>query len=507
MVCLAIFSFYGTAYATLNIDTTVDVPVSCSVTDTDGLVHNYATGSYLSICALDAATKNGSVSSPQLSNQYPSLGLFITAINNVVADPNSQYWALYQNGSFASLGLSSLPVQAGDTIMLQLHDFSDNNLGDQVILHIHSLVIPPPAVGSAPLTTSDNSITPTTITPIPVVKPVFDVKKAFDFLIAQQKDDGSFGEDLYTDWTALALASGNYQDQTLKLVKYLGGSGITGELLTDYERRAMALMALGLNPYGTNGINYIEKITAGFDGKQFGNPQEDNDDIFALIVLANAAYSASDQIIKDDILFVLSAQNQNGSWDNSADMTGAAMEALSAFSPIPGIGESLEKAKNFLKQNQKDNGGWNDNASSTAWASEGILAFGEKLEDWVKSENTPLHYLASLQDIDGGIKENDLNSKIWESAYAVSALSGKNWNQIMQKFEKPAAPAVIVETPAPQMTRNSAKMVGVKPKIEKTAMKNTANILSAVQNTETAAPQPPAKKNWFRRILDSIFGF
>ena len=47
----------------------------------------------------------------------------------------------------------------------------------------------------------------------------------------------------------------------------------------------MALMSLGLDPYNTNGENYINKIISGFDRKQFGDASVDNDDIFALITL------------------------------------------------------------------------------------------------------------------------------------------------------------------------------------------------------------------------------
>ena len=63
---------------------------------------------------------------------------------------------------------------------------------------------------------------------------------------------------MYTDWVAIALAISNNQEQTIKLIKHLVQSNAEGTLVTDYERRAIALMALGLNPYNTNGENYIQ---------------------------------------------------------------------------------------------------------------------------------------------------------------------------------------------------------------------------------------------------------
>jgi hypothetical protein len=272
---------------------------------------------------------------------------------------------------------------------------------------------------------------------------------------------------------------------------------MTNTLLTDYERHSMALMALGLNPYNTNGENYIEKITASFDGQQFGDVNEDNDDIFALIVLQNAGYSQNEKIINDDIAFILSRQKSNGSWDENVDMTGATLEALSAFNQNTEVKNVLLKAENFLRQNQKDNGSWNNNAFSTAWALEGVFALNEQPEDWIKNGNTPLDYLALNQDTDGGIKNDNIQNKIWETAYVASILSGKTWNQIMQKFEKP-------KELKGQSLKNSPRTVLKKSNIKNLANQNTATAINAVADFPTEEVKI-VKKNWFRNLLDKIF--
>lgn len=399
------------------------------------------------------------------------------------------------------------------------------------------------------------------VTPQPpvLIKTKFDLKKAFDFLIARQKENGSFGEDLYTDWATMALASGNYQDQIKKLVKYFEESKITGTLVTDYERHAIALLSLGLNPYNTGKENYIEKIVASFDGKQFGDTNEDNDDIFALIVLQNAGYARDEKMISDDISFILNRQKENGSFDESVDMTGAAIEALSAFNQNEQVKKALDKAKNFLKQSQKDDGGWG-NASGTAWAMEGILAMNEKPaniaisdtpehfdlqnvfgEDWIKNNNSPLDYLGTIQDADGGIKNlpagsegENIQNKIWETAYVASALSGKTWNQIMQKFEKskegttnakenrgnkleektskPAVVKIIAKkhsqnteiAKVPNKEKKGNEILKPENLASQNTNQNTATALMAIENSP-AQKTEASKRNWFLRFLDKIF--
>ena len=351
----------------------------------------------------------------------------------------------------------------------------------------------------------------------PKPKLVFDSEKALNFLLSKQKDNSSFGEDLYTDWTALALAS-NFTPKTNtdKIAKYFSENKLSGTLLTDYERRAMALMSLGLNPYSLGNENCIQKITDSFDGTQFGDKNADNDDIFALIVLQNAGYAPDEKIISSAKNFILSKQKADGSWDENVDLTGAGIESLAFLSPIPGVGESLKKAELYLKQNQKEDGGWL-NVSSTAWTMEGILALGEKPEDWIINGNTPLDYLALNQDADGGIKETDVNSKIWQTAYTLTALSGKSWNQTMQKFDKP----LIKMEPAP------ASLPAINPLLSQTiSNSNQAIFLNQIKKfqksksitkiekapevmTSSATPTPTSvkKPGFFRRLFKMIFGF
>jgi len=255
----------------------------------------------------------------------------------------------------------------------------------------------------------------------PEIKSIFNKKKAYEFLFQNQEENGSWGEDLYTDWVILSIIEDPlHQSEKIKAIKYLSENKVQGEMLTDIERRSMALMAFGLSPYSTNNTNYIEEILGHFDGKQFGDPSIDNDDIFALIVLSNAGFTENDQEISKAIEFILSKQKENGSWDESIDMTSAGMSALSPFKENSLIKEALDRAKEFLLDNQSINGSFGNNVSSTSWTLEGIKSLEEEVADWKKSDNTPVDYIAKEQDIDGGIKNEVFKNRIWETAYALS---------------------------------------------------------------------------------------
>ena len=422
----------------LDIETNVDVPASCSETDTDGVIHNYPKGdSYLTICALEAAINNGSISSLQLSNQYPSLGLFVTTVNNVVANPSSQYWAIYKNGSYANSGIALLPVVAGDVIMFQLHDFSDNNLGDRVTLNIHSLVNDTPSGGGG------GGIAPSS---------TFDIQKALTYLKSTQDADGSFGNSiLYTDWAGIALeamnANNNSSDNSKNtLLSYFNSNNTLSTLLTDNERHAMALLSLGQNPYSFNGVNYIGAITNSFDGTQFGDANLINDDIFALILLKNSGYTTNDDIIVKDIAYIISKQETNGSWENSVDLTASTIQALKSFESITGVENSLSKATNYLTNSQNNDGGWgNDtssssNVSSTSWAMQAMSALGTSS---IKNNKTGLDYLGEQQMADGAVSPSSetLQNRIWATSYAIAASSLKPWSAIMQTVPKQTVPS------------------------------------------------------------------
>lgn len=326
----------------------------------------------------------------------------------------------------------------------------------------------------------------------------FNIKKAFEYLALQQEENGSFNEEIYTDWTAIAFATLDEQtNEKTKIFQYLATTPSIGKNITDYERHSMALMSLGLNPYGTGGEDYISKIINEFDGKQFGDSSSYNDDVFAIIVLQNAGYEKNEKMLESALLFILEKQSADGSWSNSVDMTGATVSALSLFSDYPFVKQSLDRAKGFLKHSQEENGGFG-NVSSTTWAIEGIISLGEKPKEWkhLKTEKSPFDYLDEMQDEDGGIKteegkeEEYKKNRIWETSYALTAISGKRWNEIMSKFPK----------------KGNIKKINIIGNAISTE-KNIDTIKESIDiNTQNQKAEDLINdKNWFTTLLKKVF--
>ena len=125
------------------------------------------------------------------------------------------------------------------------------------------------------------------------------------------------------------------------------------------------------------------------------------------------------------------------------------------------------------------------------------------------------------------MKNNDVKNKIWETSYAISVLSGRSWNQAMQKFEKPKIteiPATIFAAEAaekPEVKKTETRKItkktnsprNISPDIKKLdnnlAAQNLATSIAAVENIpiREEIPAPAPKRSWLRKLFDIIFGF
>ncbi len=267
-------------------------------------------------------------------------------------------------------------------------------------------------------------------------KKSFSIPSALAYLTSNQLNDGSFaGSSMYTDWATIALASNSIDSNVKnKIIDYMKSKNKISSTLTDNERRAMAILALGENPYNFDGTNYIESIIKEFDGTQFGDSSLVNDDIFAVIVLGEAGYNQNDTEIVKALDFIISKQKSNGSWEESVDMTGAGLQALAVYSGAPAVAGTLANASAYLESMQSLDGGW-INASATAWAMQGGTATGKS---FIKGNSNGTDFLANLQQNDGGVLADteSLENRIWATSYAIPAVAGKTWAQIMHSVSK-----------------------------------------------------------------------
>lgn len=343
-----------------------------------------------------------------------------------------------------------MTVSAGDAIVLELHGFADTYLGSSLTINISSLV-------SSPV----QATTTASVSGIKIIAPDFDVPKAIAFLVAAQKPDGSMSSWLLSDWTAFAFASYGSGGME-KLREHFRHSSPNMANVTDYERHAMALLALGMNPYSETGVDYISPIVDAFDGTQVGDTALMNDDIFAIFPLLHAGYSNTDSVIEAIKSGIIRAQRTDGSWEGSVDLTAATVQAPALFPRTGEVEVAINRADGFLASKQQDDGGFG-NSFSTAWTLQAIQAIGDSHTVWTKSiHHTPRYYLSKLQQTDGGVETMDtgLNTRLWATAYAIPGVLGKTWDSILASFPKPQP----IATTTPEIgttTSESATIVSV----------------------------------------------
>lgn len=403
----------------------VDVPNGCTVTDTAGVQHVFpqsdSPSDYLGVCMLETAKEAGLINFTLTNN--PDLGLYIQSVNGI-SPGATEYWAIWDNGVMASCGIGCIPLLQDDTISLILTDWMTNVESTAVALKVHSLISPLPAPPSGGGSSGG------------IPNSQLNVASALAYLASEQNEDGSFGSLFLSDWVAIAFAAADPGDAKMKLTEYMRTATSTLSSVTDYERHAMALEALGIDPYSGTSVDYITPIVNAFDGKQIGDASLDNDDIFALFPLLHAGYNTNDAIIQKTVVFILSRQGQNGSWDGSADMTAAAIQSLVQVRMLPDVSLALIRAEGYLRGERPST-----NSFSTSWARQAVSALSWTPSGWTPNSFTKDDYLAELQQTDGGVEteSSGTQTRVWATAYAIPAALGKSWPILLQSFPKSAA--------------------------------------------------------------------
>lgn len=400
----------------------IDLPEQgvVSLADNTGAVHDVDARSILAILSrVDETSSEFEISVLKYYSQFSSF--FLECIK--IPTDMCGWWQYVVDGVYGSQGMDKHVLQGGETVYIYFNSYQE----------VDSF----PARSTGAIGTS---FAPPSDPAVPHKE--IDEAKAAQFLAFMQNEDGSFGNAVfYSDWAALALGAYGDEKTREKLRRYLLANPDPGSLLTDYERRAMALLALGLNPYSSP-WNYIQGILDEFDGKQFGSPDLFNDDIFAIIPLVKVGYTNSDAEVKSSISFLLGVQGADGSWGKDVDLTAAAVQALSLVSATSDVQQALGKARAYLKTRQDDLGGFG-NVYSTSWAMQAISALGEDPGAWVRNGRTPEDYVQFFQVSDGGLKvkeDDSQENRIWMTSYALPAAMHKSWGNALAFVAKQEMP-------------------------------------------------------------------
>ena len=419
----------------------VIVPNQCTATATNGTVYTFpedaSDDEHLAICALVAAEEDGMISDFAF-DYFQGAGAFISSIDGTASAGNI-FWAMWLNTQMAEVGAADLEVAVGDVVSFRYSDATSNwppvELDERHDLRV--IGFSNTEIGTSTDETgggSGNGVGDGDVHG----GDDFDISAAFNFLATEQDEDGSWDSELVTDWAAFALAvSGAPEGMESALGSYLRKEEPDLDSVLDYERHAMALMALNINPYTGGPSDYITPIVESFDGTQIDDDGLVNDDIFALIPLLHAGYDKDDEMIQKITTFIVSEQKSNGSWENSIDVTAAAIQALSGVRSLSGVSGALSGGETFLQSSQKSDGGFGD-PFATSWAIQGIEALGQSTESWTVGEYNPLTYLASEQGEDGGLSTNpdDYSTRAWATAYAIPAAKGLTWDDILRDFKQ-----------------------------------------------------------------------
>ncbi|OZS78482.1 hypothetical protein CF394_06920 [Tetzosporium hominis] len=233
--------------------------------------------------------------------------------------------------------------------------------------------------------------------------------------IGENRDFSTY--DHFIDWDVLGLARAgkpvpeSYYTAVENYVKAQNGEF---RKVTDYERMALAVTAIGKNPKAIAGYDFIEKI--------YNNPrmtmQGTNGVIFALLAL-----DAKDSKIPEDAVWtraklvdwLLTQQNSDGGFPlaektaSDVDMTAMALQALANYQDTQEVKTATTKAVEWLSQQQLAEGGFQSagsiNSESISQVIIALTSLGIDAEDtrFVKEKGTLLTAFQTFINKDGGM--------------------------------------------------------------------------------------------------------
>jgi prenyltransferase beta subunit len=308
------------------------------------------------------------------------------------------------------------------------------------------------------------------------------------YLSSQQQADGQIsGFTGINAWAGLAYIAAS---QGLDTVKTSGGQSLraylsahppaAGASATEWERAILVITADNQNPYSFGGINYVEGLRSKHSAGQIGSATAVNDDAYGVLALVAANVPSSDPALVDATKFLLANQRSDGGFSYTTDAsvgsdvddTAAALAALAAAQDAnvnaAGLTSALTQAQTYLLSKQNADGGflsdpaWGtaSNVSSTGVALIALNSLGLGSSAQALQAQA---YLISTQQPDGSFPYQlpvaaGQTGDTFNSAYAVAALAGGTWPQVVYDGPVPSpSPRV---SPSPSPSPNPGSVLG-----------------------------------------------
>jgi subtilase family serine protease/outer membrane protein assembly factor BamB len=270
---------------------------------------------------------------------------------------------------------------------------------------------------------TNNNLSVSVIVSSPFYNYQDNIKKALDFVNESQFPTGSISGFSNSQWAAFAIISsgedpavGRWKPYHQSLIGYLRNDpkdSIIGLPLStnppglfnanDFSQMILVTSAIGENPMDFGGVNYLGMLKSFFDGVQFGDPDNIEDDAFAVLALVSCGERDCD-MVKSAVSHIKAAQNQDGGWgaygqDSDAEITSLVIQALIAAGEEQGSPVILD-ALGYLRNIQQEDGGFLD-AVTTSYAIGAMIAAGDNPLTYINNGRSPVDYLMALQQDDG----------------------------------------------------------------------------------------------------------
>ena len=241
--------------------------------------------------------------------------------------------------------------------------------------------------------------------------------------ILKERDHFQGEYDTGMDWDMFALARSGIHIPAVDRIQYVNAvyaylNSQDGEelLASDYARIGLGLSSIGMDITNFNGMDLTEKIYQ----NEMVETQGINAYVFGLLLLDSKDYSIPEQALWNRqalIDEILQLQKPEGyyvirdEWGVDNDLTAMVVQALAPYYNQPDVQAVVDKALNWLSQNQNENAGFeswgSENSQTPAQVMIALIQLGRNpLEDpmFVKNGKTLFSNLQGFLLEDGGIR-------------------------------------------------------------------------------------------------------